>query len=147
VKVMIEETKKMPAQAVRYHPEPMTWPWRREKVDGTAKKTAEGNIERRMAPRVPVSVAVRFSASGNYEFTGTSKDMSTSGIFLYAESEIEEGEQVEVMLSLPSKNSPPISVQVKGKVVRVEKSFPVGLAIAFRRLIIAPEAMSPRLRS
>jgi hypothetical protein len=101
------------------------------------------NIERRITPRVPLNqrVTVKFAADGNYEFTAVSRDISSSGIFLYAESNIEEGAQVEVMLSLPSQTSLPISMKVAGKIVRVEKSVPGGVAIEFDRLVITPDTL------
>lgn len=101
------------------------------------------NIERRITPRVPISqrVTVKFAADGNYEFTGVSRDISSSGVFLYAESNIEEGAQVEVTLTLPSQTSLPVSMKVAGKVVRVQRSLPEGVAIEFDRLIITPDTL------
>jgi hypothetical protein len=99
--------------------------------------------ERRTAPRFPIrqAVTVRFTASGQYEFTGVSRDLSSSGIFLHTESQLEVGDQVEVILTLPSDLSDPIPVQVRGKVVRIEKSTSIGVAIAFESLVILPDAL------
>ena len=96
-----------------------------------------------LATRIPLcqAVTVRFTASGHYEFTGISRDISASGIFLYAQPHLEKGAQVEVMLTLPSGKLPPVSLHVRGKVVRVEESSPTGIAIAFDRLVIAPEIL------
>jgi hypothetical protein len=63
-------------------------------------------------------------------------------MFLYADSKIEEGARVEVMLTLPSKTSEQIAVQVRGTVVRVERGSPTGIAIEFEKLVILPEPWS-----
>jgi HSP20 family molecular chaperone IbpA len=56
-------------------------------------------------------------------------------MFLHTDSNIEEGAQVEVILTLPSKTSEQITVQVRGTVVRVERSSPPGIAIEFEKLV------------
>jgi hypothetical protein len=65
--------------------------------------------------------------------------LSNSGIFLYADLEIEVGEQVDVILTIPSETSEPVPVEIHGKVVRIEKNQSTGIAIAFESLVIAPE--------
>jgi len=87
-------------------------------------------------------VTIRFTASGLYEFTGISENLSSSGIFLYTESPIEQGEQVEVTLTLPAGVGDPIPMQVRGRVVRIEKSSAIGIAIAFENLVILPENLT-----
>ncbi|MGA2963231.1 MAG: PilZ domain-containing protein [Candidatus Korobacteraceae bacterium] len=87
--------------------------------------------------RLPVTV--KYTQAGHYEFTGVSRDVSASGIFLHTDSKIEEGAQVEVMLTLPAKKSEQNTVQVRGTVVRVERSSPPGIAIKFEKLVILPE--------
>jgi hypothetical protein len=115
--------------------------WHRRTDISTNKSAESGDAERRGTPRVSLSqaVTVRFSSTGHYEFTGVSRDISQSGIFLYAETALTEGAHVDLILTLPSQNSLPVSLQVKGKVVRVEKSSLFGIAIAFDRLVIAPD--------
>ena len=123
---------------------PIEWPDPQWQQGSSIEDTVESNsIERRIAPRVPLNqrVTVKFGADGNYEFTAVSHNISSSGIFLYAESNIEEGAQVEVMLSLPSQASLPISMKVAGKVVRVEKGVSGGVAIEFDRLVIEPDTI------
>jgi hypothetical protein len=116
-------------------------PWW-QKANGGGGEYAETSTERRVAPRTPVcqAVTVKFAASGQYEFTGVSKNMSSSGIFLYVDSTIEEGAKVELLLTLPSETSQPVPMRVRGTVVRVEKSSPAGIAIAFDSLVIAPDS-------
>ena len=93
------------------------------------------------------SVTVKYTTTGHYEFTGISRDVSASGMFLYTDSNIEDGAQVEVMLTLPSKTSKQIIVQVRGTVVRVERGSPTGIAIEFEKLVILPEPWSTQLAS
>lgn len=111
--------------------------WRR--ISSGSRNTA-AEADRRVAPRVPVqqAVTVKFTADGHYEFTGISKDMSSSGMFLYAESQIKEGEQVELTLTLPPGISDPAPVKVRGRVVRLERASPVGFAIGFESLVVMP---------
>jgi hypothetical protein len=123
----------------------MSWlqPWRRDTKVPVANNAQNAVDERRIVPRISLAqaVTVRFTASGHYEFTVISRDISPSGIFLHADVLMKEGAQVEVVLTLPSQTSQLITVQVRGKVVRVEESFPTGIAIAFDRLVIAPDAL------
>jgi len=105
--------------------------------------------ERRKAQQFPIRlpVTVKYTRTGHYEFTGVSRDMSASGMFLHTDSNIEEGAQVEVILTLPSKTSEQITVQVCGTVVRVERSSPPGIAIEFEKLVILPEPWNTQLAS
>jgi hypothetical protein len=48
--------------------------------------------------RLPVTV--KYTQAGHYEFTGVSRDVSASGMFLDTDSKIEEGAQVEVILNI-----------------------------------------------
>jgi len=100
--------------------------------------------ERRKAQQfsIRVPVTVKYTQSGHYEFTGVSRDLSGSGMFLQTDSNIEEGAQVEVILTLPSKASEQVTIQVRGTVVRVERSSQPGIAIEFEKLVILPEPWS-----
>jgi Tfp pilus assembly protein PilZ len=98
--------------------------------------------ERRKSPRVALEqpVLLRMTQTGHLEFTGVSRDISKEGIFLYTESEIIEGSEVELLLTLPSEEER-TSMTVRGTVVRIEKADrePLsGVAIAFRKVEIAP---------
>ena len=92
-------------------------------------------------PEIQQAVTVRFTANGHYEFTGisSSSDIITSRLFLSVGSNVAQDARVEAMLILPSHTSQPVSMQVSGKVVRIEKSFPSEIAVAFTRLVIAPD--------
>jgi hypothetical protein len=97
--------------------------------------------ERRKAQQfsIQMPVTVKYTRQGHYEFTGVSRDLSASGMFLQTDSNIEQGTQVEVILTLPSKASEQVTIQVHGTVVRVEKSSQPGIAIKFEKLVILPE--------
>ncbi len=84
-------------------------------------------------------VTVRYNRDGNFEFTGISRDLSDSGVFLYTESVIEVGAQVELTLTLPFESAQPISTQVRGRVVRVEKTPATGIAVEFDKVTVIPE--------
>lgn len=98
--------------------------------------------EKRAVPCITVqAVSVKFDESGYYEFTGADGGIRNTGIFLYAKSPLEPRAQVEVVLTLPSETWQPILVQIRGKVLKVEKSFPGGIAKTFDSLVIAPESL------
>jgi PilZ domain len=84
-------------------------------------------------------VTVRYNRDGNFEFTGISRDLSDSGIFLYTESLIEEGAQVELTLILQSESAEPTPIQIRGRVVRVEKVPATGIAVEFDRVTVIPK--------
>jgi hypothetical protein len=60
-------------------------------------------------------VTVRYNRDGYFEFTGISRDLSDSGIFLFTESVIEVGAQVELTLTFPSETAQPIPVRVEAE--------------------------------
>jgi hypothetical protein len=102
--------------------------------------------ERRNSQRVYIEqpVTMKYNRDGNFEFTCISRDLSASGIFLYTESVLEEGEQVELMLTFHSESSHPIPMQVRGRVIRVER-FPVtGIAVQFDNMTVVPETLVRR---
>ena len=96
------------------------------------------NSERRKSQRVPTEqpVTIRYNREGNFEFTGISRDLSASGIFLYTESVLEDGAQVELTLTFPSQASP---LHVRGRIVRVQRTPVNGIAVEFDQLTVIPE--------
>jgi len=101
--------------------------------------------ERRRQNRTPVSVPVKVrpqSGEGS-EQTGISRDLSSTGIFLYSESEIKAGAKLELVIMLP----PGLGLGPGGwalcqaSVVRVEESNDKGMGIAatFDRVELLPE--------
>jgi PilZ domain len=87
-------------------------------------------------------VTVKYNRDGNVEFTGISRDLSDSGVFLYTESLLEEGAHVDLTRTLPFKAAQPVSMQVRGRVVRVERTPASGIAVEFDTVIIVPEDSS-----
>jgi hypothetical protein len=95
---------------------------------------------RRVVARVPVRV---MSGPGNAEFSAQTRDVSTSGVFLYTESRIVEGADLELVLILPPEltSGEKCWVCCHARVLRVEqgpgKDF--GVAAEIRRMDILPE--------
>lgn len=95
----------------------------------------------RKSPRVSIQqpVTVKYTREGNFEFTGISRDLSDRGIFLYTESVIEEGADVELELTLPSLSAHPAPMLLRGRVVRVERTPAMGVAVEFDKILVVPE--------
>ena len=100
------------------------------------------------APRFPVekSVAVVWSAQGHmHRFAGTTRDISQTGVFFYADFRPDEGSSLQLMLTLPAEVTQAESVPVtcRGRVVRVvpdSDGSRVGIAVAIEALY--PMAMA-----
>ena len=99
--------------------------------------TPERRKSQRFYIRQPVTI--RYNRDGNFEFTGMSRDVSPSGIFIYTESAIEEGAQVELSVTFPSESGQPSPMQVRGRVVRVERTPVNGVAVEFDKIIVVPD--------
>jgi len=98
--------------------------------------------ERRSRQRVPVRVPVKVRHEGG-EHQGLTRDLSSSGIFLYSESGMKAGSKLELVIMLP----PGLGLGPGGwtlceaSVVRVEKSDGKGMGIAatLDRIALLPE--------
>jgi Tfp pilus assembly protein PilZ len=101
-------------------------------VDDTVPRKAQ-----RVCLKQPVTV--RYNRDGHFEFTGISRDLSDRGIFLHTESVIEVGAEVELTLTFPSESPQPIPMQVRGRVVRVERIPSTGIAVEFDKVTVVPE--------
>jgi hypothetical protein len=109
---------------------------------------SDANRERRSGQRVPVRVPVTVKAgTERLASTGVTRDLSTAGIFLYTDSRISEGSELEMVLILP----PEITkgekqwVCCRASVVRVEgsgESGRFGVAASIRSMEILPEIPS-----
>ena len=93
----------------------------------------------RRSARIPLMqpVSLRVTNNGNRAIHATTRDLSASGVFLYAGKEIAAGSPVEIELEWPQEFSQGEPVQLRGwgRVVRVETgvgtdTFGVALAIA-----------------
>jgi hypothetical protein len=96
----------------------------------TEKTTNNGN-DRRSCQRVPARVPVKVRHEGG-EHEGLTRDLSSSGIFLYSESGMKAGSKLELVIMLP----PDLGLGPGGwtlcqaSVVRVEESEGKGMGIA-----------------
>ena len=100
--------------------------------------------DRRSRERVPAQVPVRLKpAQGEAEQTGYTRDLSTHGVFLYTNSRIAEGTELELVLILPADLTfgEKRWVCCQANVVRVEKKpgQPFGVAAQIRRFEVLPE--------
>ncbi len=98
----------------------------------TEKTTSEPTpSDRRSRQRIPVRVPVKVRHEGN-EQQGLTRDLSSSGIFLYSESGMKAGSKLELVIMLP----PGLGLRPGGwtlcqaSVVRVEQSDGKGMGIA-----------------
>lgn len=103
--------------------------------------TPERRRQNRTPVRVPVKVRPKDSGSG--EQSGLTRDLSSSGIFLYSESVLEAGAKLELVIMLPSGLGlgPGGWTLCQASVVRVEKSGgkSVGIAATLDRIERLPE--------
>ena len=104
-------------------------------------------IDRRSRQRVATQLPVRVrSTPGKPELSGQTRDVSTNGVFLYTESRIAEGSNVELILILPPEltSGEKCWVCCHAQVLRVEegpgRNF--GVAAEIRRMDILPEILS-----
>jgi hypothetical protein len=95
------------------------------------EKTTTDSTDRRSGQRMPVRVPVKVRHDGG-EHQGLTRDLSSSGIFLYSESGMKAGSKLELVIMLP----PGLGLGPGGwtlceaSVVRVEESGGKGMGIA-----------------
>jgi hypothetical protein len=98
----------------------------------------------RVAARLPVSIKSR---RGTVEATGFTRDLNTGGIFLYTDSRIVAGSELEMVLILPPELTHGAKQWVccRASVVRIEDSEDggdFGVAASIRSIEILPEIPS-----
>jgi PilZ domain-containing protein len=101
-------------------------------------------IDRRSRDRVVTTLPVRIrSTAANAELSAQTRDVSTNGIFLYTESRMAEGSDVELVLILPPglTSGEKCWVCCHAQVLRVEQGpgSTFGVAAEIRRMDILPE--------
>jgi len=101
-------------------------------------------IDRRSRDRVVTTVPVRVrSTAADAELSANTRDVSTNGIFLYTESRMVEGSDVELVLILPPglTSGEKCWVCCHAQVLRVEQGpgSTFGVAAEIRRMDILPE--------
>ena len=106
------------------------------------EKTSTTDNERRSRQRMPVRVPVKVRHEGG-EHAGLTRDLSSTGIFLYSESGMKAGSKLELVIMLP----PGLGLGPGGwtlceaSVVRVEESEGKGMGVAatIDRINLLPE--------
>jgi|SRR3954463_11933194 c-di-GMP-binding flagellar brake protein YcgR len=109
-----------------------------------ANPKSERRNGRRVTARVPVSIK---SKAAPIEASGFTRDLSSGGIFLYTDSQITAGSELEMVLILPPEltHGEKQWVCCQASVVRVEggeKDGDVGVAASIRSMEILPEIPS-----
>jgi hypothetical protein len=101
------------------------------------------NLDRRSRQRVVTRVPVRVkSGNGNVELSAETRDISTNGVFLYTQSRLVQGSDLELVMILP----PELTAGKKSwvcchaRVLRVEESGKeFGVAAEIQRMDVLPE--------
>jgi hypothetical protein len=101
-------------------------------------------IDRRSGQRVVASVPVRVrGGAATPELSAQTRDVSTNGVFLYTESRMVEGANVELVLILPPEltSGEKCWVCCHARVLRVEQGAGTnfGVAAEIQRMDILPE--------
>lgn len=98
--------------------------------------------ERRSRQRTPVQVPVKLRHQGA-EHEGVTRDLSSSGIFLYSETQIRAGSKLELVIMLPPDTGlgPGGWTLCQASVLRVEEigAKGIGIAATFDRVALLPE--------
>jgi hypothetical protein len=100
------------------------------------------NGERRSASRIANTVPARVRTAQGTEHSAETRDVSASGIFLYTQSRMEPGSEVELVLILPPEltSGERCWVCCQATVVRVEETGNrFGVAAQIRRMDLLPE--------
>lgn len=100
------------------------------------------NGERRAGTRIVTRVPTRVRTSAGADCNAQTRDVSANGIFLYTQSRMEAGTDVELVLILPPEltSGEKCWVCCQATIVRVEGQGPdFGVAAQIRRMDILPE--------
>jgi len=100
------------------------------------------NSERRSGTRITASVSTRVRTAQGTDLTAQTRDVSANGVFLYTNSKLEKGTEVELVLILPPEltSGEKCWVCCQATIVRVEeKGTDYGVAAQIRRMDILPE--------
>jgi hypothetical protein len=98
--------------------------------------------ERRAGTRISTRVPTRLRTKEGTEVPAQTRDVSANGIFLYTQSKMEKGTDVELVLILPPEltSGEKCWVCCQATVVRVENGgSEFGIAAQIRRMDILPE--------
>ena len=98
--------------------------------------------ERRSGTRIPTRVATRVRTTKGIDHAAETRDVSANGVFLYTNSKMEKGAEVELVLILPPEltSGEKCWVCCQATIVRVEEDgSDFGVAAQIRRMDILPE--------
>jgi hypothetical protein len=101
------------------------------------------DAERRSGTRIATRVPTRVRSVHGADQTAQTRDVSANGIFLYTESRMEKGTDVELVLILPPEltSGEKCWVCCQATIVRVEEQgSQFGVAAQIRHMDILPEA-------
>lgn len=101
----------------------------------------KSDSERRSGTRVAARVPTRMRTAQGSDETAQTRDVSANGVFLYTNSRMEKGAEVELVLILPPEltSGEKCWVCCQATVVRVEEGPEFGVAAQIRRMDILPE--------
>jgi hypothetical protein len=104
----------------------------------------DSKSERRSRQRIPVRLGVSIQPAHGQPAVAYTRDLSTSGIFLYSDSEILVGSKLEMVLMLPTQftNGEKRWVCCQASVIRVEpggEDGRFGVAASIRSMATLPE--------
>jgi PilZ domain len=116
----------------------------RQSVCYARRLMPDPNSERRSQQRIPVRLGVSIRSAQNQSATGYTRDLNTGGIFLYADSEILVGSELEMVLMLPPQltDGEKRWVCCQASVIRVEpggEDGRFGIAASIRNIATLPE--------
>jgi hypothetical protein len=100
------------------------------------------DTERRSGTRISTSVPTRVRTAAGSDQTAQTRDVSANGVFMYTQSRMEKGTDVELVLILPPEltSGEKCWVCCQATVVRVEQEgSEFGVAAQIRRMDILPE--------
>ncbi len=100
------------------------------------------DTERRSGRRIPTRVPTRVRTPLGADHSAHTRDVSANGVFLYTQSRMEKGAEVELVLILPPEltSGEKCWVCCQATIVRVEEEgSEFGVAAEIRRMDILPE--------
>jgi len=101
----------------------------------------KAETERRSGTRIVTRVPTRVRTQQGTDLRAQTRDVSANGVFLYTNSKMEKGTDVELVLILPPEltSGEKCWVCCQATIVRVEDGPEFGMAAQIRRMDILPE--------
>jgi PilZ domain len=101
----------------------------------------KAETERRSGTRIVTRVPTRVRTQQGTDLQAQTRDVSANGVFLYTNSKMEKGTDVELVLILPPEltSGERCWVCCQATIVRVEDGPEFGIAAQIRRMDILPE--------